>query len=133
MLNAQEKNHIAGIVITTLTDKGVCNMQELCRAVNNRDFKFCHKVHDKWKHIDKRVDNQFVKQCNDCNYHYRDVYKVIMNLDKEGKIKTEKRMYRDRKNDEGDLYPKKRDTFRFCFLDYDIYHKKILINTLDGW
>jgi len=113
--------------------KGVVNVQELCRILNGRDFKFCHKIHDKWKHVDNRIDNQFVKQCNDCMYHYRDVHRTVLLMDRDGLINTSKRVYRDRKNDDGDLYPKKRDTFRFCYLDYQKFHDLILVNTLEGY
>ena len=132
-LSAKEIDHIVGIVISTLKKKGVCNMQELCRSVNNREFKWCHKVHDKWKHIDTGIDNQFNKQCNDCEFHFRDVYKVIKKMEKDGKIKSDLRIYWDRRNDENEYYPKKKDHFRFCYLDDAVYHKMILSNTLDGY
>ncbi len=132
-LNVQEIDHVVSGVITTLKKKGVANIQEICRSINNRDFKWCHKKHDKYQHIDDRIDNQFVKQCNDCSYHYRDVYSIVRKMEKEGKIKTELRRFYDRMNDENKYYPKKKDLFRFCWLDDLVYHKMILRNTLDGY
>jgi len=124
-----DDDHLIGII----KHNGVVNVQELCRLVNGREFKWCHKKHDKYQHIDTRIDNQFVKQCNDCQVHYRDIHKQVMRLTKEGKISSEVRMFYDRRNDEGDLYPKKKDRFRFCYVDFDVFKKRILSWTLDGY
>lgn len=124
-----DEKHLIGVI----GSYGVLNVQELCRKLNGREFKFCHKKHDKWKHIDHRIDNQFVKQCNDCVFHYRDVHKLVMKLIKDKKIKSDKRRFYDRKDDDNNYYPKKKDLFRFVYLDDDVYHKKILSWTLDGY
>jgi hypothetical protein len=121
--------HIIGIV----AHKGVVNVQELCRIINNRDFKWCHRLHEKYAHVDNRLDNQFVKQCKDCFVHYHDVYAQVMRMEREGLLFTEKRRYFDRKNDNGDLYKKRTDKFRFVFVDKQVYKKMILDNTLDGY
>jgi len=124
-----DDNHIIGII----RHEGVVNIQELCRILNGREFKWCHRVHDKWKHVDTRVDNQFVKQCNDCQVHYRDLFKQVKRLEKEGKIKGETRMFYDRRNDDGDLYPKKKDHFHFMWVDDMVYKDRILSWTLEGY
>ena len=124
-----DDNHVIGVI----GSYGVLNVQELCRRLNGRDFKFCHSKHDRWIHVDERVDNQFVKQCNDCVWHYRIVHKIVMRLIKENKIKTDKRRFYDRMDDDGNYYPKKKDLFRFLYLDDAVYHKKILSWTLDGY
>lgn len=121
--------HLLGII----KDRGLLNIQELCRIVNGRDFKFCHKKHEKYQHIDDRLDNQFVKQCNDCSVHYRDIYDQVRRLEREKKVFTDLRRYFDRKDDNGTLYKKRTDEFRFVFVDKEVYDSKILKNTLDGY
>jgi len=137
MLPAQDQKVIADGVLAILKDEGVCNIQRICRSINNRDFKWCHRKHDKYKEVDQRMDNQFVKQCLDCDYHYRDVYSIVRKLEKVGLIYSDKRIFYDRIDDNGTKRTKgvgrRRDLYRFCFLDPEVYKKKILIETLDGY
>lgn len=125
--------HIIGII----KHEKVLNIMKLCRILNARDFKFCHSKHDEYKHIDDRMDGQFIKQCNKCEFHYRVVHRVIMKMAKEGQIKTDKRVFYDIINDKGDIRTKgpgrRRDLFRFIYIDDEAYRDIILLNTLDGW
>ena len=126
--------HVKGII----ADYKVLNIQQLCRILNGRDFKFCHSKFKRYEDVDNRFDNQFVKQCNECEFHYRDVHKTIMKMIKNGMIKTDKRLYYDRKNDNGDLRQKgesgrRRDLFRFVYINDEDYKNIILLNTLDGY
>jgi len=121
--------HIIGII----KHKGVVNVQELCRIINGRDFKWCHTKQPRGTEYDNRYDAQFVKQCNDCQIHYRDLHEQVMRLIKEKKIETDKRVFYDRINDKGDKRHKgkKRELYRFLFVDHDVFKKKILIETLE--
>lgn len=125
-------NWICGII----QSYGVLNVQRLCRIMNNKEFKFCHSKHEKYKHIDNRMDSQFIKQCNDCNYHYRDVHNFVMKLIKNNRIKTKKMIFYDVKNDNQDKRMKndrgrKRDLFRFIYLDQNKFDDLIGKQTLD--
>lgn len=125
--------HIIGII----RKKEVVNIQELCRILNGRDFKWCHRKHEKYKDVDDRMDNQFVKQCNECQVHYRQIHKQVMRLIKEGRIQSDKRIFYDRIDDDGTKRTKgpgrRRDLYRFLFVDHDAFKKKILVETLDGY
>jgi len=126
--------HIIGII----KNKGVVNIQELCRILNGRDFKYCHSKQPRGTEYDDRMDGQFVKQCNDCMVHYRVVHKQVMRLIKEEKIKSDKRIFYDRKDDDWTIRMKKdrgrkRDLFRFLFIDDDIYKKMVLDQTLEEY
>lgn len=138
MVHAEKiREQYADRVLSIVKKLGVSNIQEICRNLNNRDFKFCHSKFERYKEIDDRFDNQFVKQCNECMVHYRDMYHMIRWLEKEGKIFTDKRIYYDRINDDGDIRTngpgRRRDHFRFCYVDPEEYRKRILVNTLDGY
>jgi len=54
-------------------------------------------------------------------------------MESKGLLHTDLRRFYDRINDEDDYYPKKKDLFRFCYLEYEDYKKKILSWTLDGY
>jgi len=127
-----DDKHIIGII----GSYGVLNIQRLCRIINGREFKFCHTKHKKGTHLDHRMDGQFIKQCNDCDVHYRDIHKQVMRLIKEDKIKTKKMVFYDVKNDNQDKRMKndrgrKRDLFRFIYLDQEDFDNIIGKQTLD--
>lgn len=127
-----DDKHIIGVI----SSYGVLNIQRLCRIINNRDFKWCHSKHEKYKHIDNRMDRQFIKQCNDCKVHYRVIHKQIMRLIKEGKIKSKKMIFYDVKNDNQDKRLKndrgrKKDLFRFLYVHQDDFDNIIGKQTLD--
>jgi len=129
-----DDNHLIGII----KDKGVVNIQELCRILNGRDFKYCHSKQPRGTDYDDRMDGQFVKQCLDCDVHYRDVHKQVMRLIKEKKIQSDKRIFYDRKDDDWALRMKndrgrKKDLFRFLFVDFEVYKKKVLSQTLEEY
>lgn len=137
MLSVQDQKIVADGVLEILEKEGVANIQRICRYVNNREFKWCHSKHEKWKHIDDRMDGQFIKQCKDCTFQYNQVHYIVMKLVKVGLLKSDKRIFYDRIDDKGTKRTKgvgrRRDLYRFIFRDFEVYKKKILVETLDGY
>lgn len=124
-------------IIGIVQSFGVINIQHLCRVMNNRDFKYCHSKQPRGTDYDNRMDGQFVKQCNDCTYHYRDVHKIVMRLIKDKKIMSDKRIFFDVINDDQDRRFKgkgrRRDLFRFLYVDVEVFKKKVLDHTLEKY
>lgn len=124
-------------IIGIIQSYGVVNIQHLCRIMNGREFKWCHSKQPRGTEYDKRMDGQFVKQCNDCSYHYRDVHKKVMKLIKEKRIKSDKRIFFDVINDEQDRRFKgngrRKDLFRFLFVDDEVFKRKVSDHTLEKY
>ena len=114
-------------IIKIVTEHGVLNGMQICRALNGRTQ--CNKGYYGGT---KGNDRNLLKLCkeNGCEITYFKVLRILQKMEKKGLIKSDKRYYFDKWRHKG---TKKLDLFRFWYIDYDQFYNKILVNTLEAY